>query len=93
MSRTRKTGRKPTAAERHAHNITLARLFPEPAGKLASVAPCACCGERGRELGPGPEGRGDWCLRCSVRAWDRAAHELAFWDQDGGPDVPSDAAW
>lgn len=88
--------RKPTKTERLAHEITLARLFPDTAGKCSSVAPCRCCGARGLELGPGPNGESGWCTPCANDAWDRAAHRQAFggWgDDQTGPSNYLDQPW
>lgn len=87
--------RKPTKAERRAHDVRMAELFPDTAGQRADLRPCACCGSRdhGGELGPGPDGATGWCTPCANRAWDRAAHRAAFaWDGES-TDVRSDAAW
>jgi hypothetical protein len=65
-----KVGRKPTAAERLAHDVRMAELFPDTAGHSTNVAPCVCCRQRGLELGPGPHGAlTGWCTPCANKAW------------------------
>jgi hypothetical protein len=93
--------RKPTKAERRAHDVRMAELFSDTAGQRADLRPCACCGSRdhGGELGPAQDEHGhdvsNWCTPCANRAWDRAAHRAAFWDGEphSDADVRSDAAW
>jgi hypothetical protein len=83
----RRTGRKPTAAERRAHDIIVANLFPDTAGKRADLAPCARCGTRDHDGALVPahiteHGTAGYCAACERAAWGRAAHEQAFWLED-----------
>jgi hypothetical protein len=73
--------RPPTAAQRLAHDVRMAELFPTTAGKRSDMFPCRACGVRGEALVPPhitEHGTAGYCAACERKAWDRAAHQNAF---------------
>lgn len=55
----------------------MAHLFPDTA--------CRSCGKRGEALVPADcteHGTAGYCSDCERNAWDRAAHQQAFWLQE-----------
>jgi hypothetical protein len=89
------------AAERRAHDVSLANQCPETAGQRADLRPCVLCGTRdhGGELGPAIGRSGapldGVCTPCARAAWDQAAHRAAFAAglEDSADGERSDAAW